>query len=538
MNGRRRIGAALTAVWLLALAATGARAGDGFPPEPLARGSSLDAEIVHLVVRGVLPIEALTFGPIDRGDLIRGLSAVARAGAAPAPVSAEVARRVLGERALSLRRTPRESLVVAPYARLMPVGEDGDWSWSAASRAGVRAVYDVDSTLAVVSDIFAAEIPEGRSFADPLIAGTDFILHTEEATISARLGPLRLRAGRDRHRWGPGESGTLLLSDDGEPFTFAEYQLRLGPNLRFLALNGFTDRHAAAPIDSSGAVPAGVNPERARSLAAHRLQWDVTPRLTIAIAEAARYQGGAHTLYLLGIIPYTLVERLDLQAGPADSTRHFARNNVLWSADVAWRVAPAALLYAEVLADDIATESADMPTRGGFQLGARWAPAWRGWGWTLGAEYTRISNYTYSVYYQDVCQCDWEHLGEPLGYGAGPDVEDMLLHAWAEPTPTWSAKAWLEATRKGAGAIGVPWQPASGSCACRAEAASGDEPGAWTLSGSVTRTTALGLAVQHRFWPRARLLSPAWVGASIEGRWTQPDDRAVARVRLMAGVGG
>jgi len=258
----------------------------------------------------------------------------------------------------------------------------------------------------------------------------------------------------------------------------------------------------------------------------------VTPRLTIAVAEAARYQGGAHALYLLGIVPYTLVERLDLQAAPSDSTRHFARNNVLWSADVAWRAAPATLLYAEVLADDIAMESSDMPTRGGFQLGARVCPAWRGWGWTLGAEYTRISNYTYSVYYQDVCQCDWEHLGEPLGYGLGPDVENLLLHAWTAPALSWSASAWLDVTRKGEGAIGKPWQPASESCAC------GAEPGAWTLSGSVTRTTALGLAVQHRFWPRARVLCPAWVGASIEGRWAQPDDRAVARVRLSAGVGG
>ena len=160
------------------------------------------------------------------------------------------------------------------------------------------------------------------------------------------------------------------------------------------------------------------------------------------------------------------------------------------------------------------------------------AGSWRGWGWTLGAEYTRISNYTYSVYYQDVCQCDWEHLGEPLGYGLGPDVENLLLHAWTAPALSWSASAWLDVTRKGEGAIGKPWQPASESCAC------GAEPGAWTLSGSVTRTTALGLAVQHRFWPRARVLCPAWVGASIEGRWAQPDDRAVARVRLSAGVGG
>lgn len=540
-SGAALAGTLAAAALLLALVPAEIRADEGVPPEPLWRWSSIDAEIVNLVVRGVLPIEALTFGPIDRGELTRGLSPGARGGVAPAGASADVVRRVLGDRetrAVQLRRTAREILIVAPYLRVTPVGEDGDWSWTDASRVGVRAVYDYDSTLAIVSDIFAAEVPEGRSFADPLVAGTDFILHTEEATLSARLGPLRLRAGRDRHRWGPGESGTLLLSDEGAPFNFAEVQLRLGPHLRFLALSGFTDRHAAPPVDSSGAVPSGVNPERARSLAAHRLQWEVTPRLTIAVAEAARYQGGAHPLYLLGVVPFTLVERLDQQEGASDSTRSFSRNNVLWGADVEWRLTPAAMLYAEVLADDIATESSDMPTRGGFQVGARWAPECRGWDWTLGAEYTRVSNYTYSVYYQDVCQCDWEHLGEPLGYALGPDVEHLLVHAWTAPALSWSANAWLGLTRKGEGAIGSPWQPESGSCGCRESVAPGVGSGAWTLSGAVTRTTALGVEVRHRFWPRARLLCPMWVGGAVEGLWTQPGDRARARVTLAAGVGG
>jgi len=514
----------------------------GGPPEALSRWLAIDDEIENLVVRGDLPVGALGFRPIDRADLADWLRADGRLRAEPEGFSAAIVRGVLGDhraRGLSLRDNRRESLAIAPYLRVMPRAEDGDWSWTENSRIGLRASYGFDSTLAIVTDIFAAEIAKGREFADPLVAGTDFILHTEESTISARLGPARLRLGRDRHRWGPGASGTLLFSDAAAPLNFGEYQLRLGRRLRFLALTGITSRHAALPVDSSGAVLPRANPDRTRSLAAHRLQWEISPRLTVAVAEAARFQGTPGLLYLAGILPYTLVERLDLQDEPSDSTRSYARNNVLWSAEIDWRVQPHALLYAEVLVDDVATESSDMPTRGGFQGGARWAPRWRGWDWTLGAEYTRVSNYTYSVFYQDLCQCDWEHQGEPLGYALGPDVENLLLRAWAAPSASWSARAWLQVTRKGEGAIGLPWRPGVRSCGCGGGAGgNGDEPGAWMLSGEVTRTTATGLGLRHRIGSGSAWLSPLWFGASVEGLWAEPDEKTRVRAGVEVSVGG
>jgi hypothetical protein len=203
----------------------------------------------------------------------------------------------------------------------------------------------------------------------------------------------------------------------------------------------------------------------------------------------------------------------------------------MWSADAVWRAGPHLLLYAEVLADDIATESADMPTRGGAQAGARFAPRWRGWDWTLEGEYTRVSNYAYSVFYQDLCQCDWEHQGEPLGYALGPDVENLRLGARVAPSAAWSARAWLQVTHKGEGAIGKPWRPPACGCERRA-------PCAWSLSGEVTRATTLGAGLKRRLWPRSGLLSPMWLGASFEGLWPDAGEEARFRVRLDAGIGG
>ena len=183
-----------------------------------------------------------------------------------------------------------------------------------------------------------------------------------------------------------------------------------------------------------------------------------------------------------------------------------------------------------------------MPTRGGFQVGASWAPAWRGWDWTLGAEYTRVSNFTYSVYYQDRCQCDWEHQGEPLGYALGPDVENLLLlRATASMAARWQARSWLRWVEKGAGAIGSPWAPASSGCDAATDPDCGDRD-AWALAPPVSETLAIGAEARYRPDPLV------WVGAAFERLWdrrsndsgcgcgaTGPDGGTRLRLFLSAG---
>jgi hypothetical protein len=394
-------------------------------------------------------------------------------------------------------------LLLSPYARVMPRFETGrEVAWTDSTRLGFRATYFGGRSLVIATGFYAAEVERGRSFADPLVADSDVILHADELTLSARLGALRLRIGRDRHQWGMGASGTLLLSESARPFDFVEYQLRLGERFRFLALTGITDRHAALSTP-------GSNPGEARFLSAHRLLWTVTPDLALGLSEGARYQADQPgLLYLGGFVPYTLVERLEMQDEPADSTEDFLRNNVLWSVDVSWRMRPGLLFYGEFLADDIATQSSSMPTRGAFQLGVTCAPRWRGWDWTLGAEYTRVSDFTYSVYYQDICRCDWEHQGEALGYALGPDAEVVLLRAGIAPDASWSCKGWLRHVRRGDGAIGRPWLPESTGCDPAGDDACGDAH-AWSFDDPA-RAWSFGLEARYR--PMALV----WVGAAVE----------------------
>ncbi len=516
-------------------------------PEALSPWAGVDGEIERLVVRGELPLEAYLFRPIDRGELAAWLCESGGRRSEDAARLGESATRLTPQSQRSPSRTRLEDLLrwetdrwlassspphpstthrvgrpgvliqhqeenrvgrpgvlirhqdedrvllIGPYLRVRPVLRDGkEWEWTDSTRIGVRGVFYPSSSVVISVGLFVAEVNEGRSFADPLVAGTDLILHEQEVTLSARLGGLRLRLGRDRHRWGPGISGTLLLSDASEPFNFAEYQLRLGPHLRFLALTGCTSLH------------------QERYLSAHRLTWSPDPDFSISFSEGARYQAnGPHLLYLAGFVPYTLVERLDLQDNLSDPTRDQQRNNVLWSLDLAWRPRTGWLCYAEILADDIATESSAMPTRGGYQVGMTLAQRWRDWDWTLGVEYTRVSNFTYSVYYQDLCACDWEQQGLPVGYALGPDVASVLARCVLDPVTAWGAGAWLSCVGKGEGRIGQPWKPASTGC-CPSDPDCG-EAGAWTLSGTAAWTLGTGLELHWR--PAALLQAGVWFEA-------------------------
>ena len=534
------------------------------PPEPLSPWHGLDQDVATLVVRGELPLEAVSFRPVDRGRFAAWLAAASPAGPSAERVAAyfgdELRRRQLHSRLGSHSSSPtpsqsstpsppdptgswlriadrQQAAVITPYLRVMPTLREGAKPyWSDSSRVGFHMIYYAGENVVLKTGFFAAEVIGRRRFADALIAGTDFILHADEITVSARLGSARLRLGRDRHHWGPGVSGSLLLSEAAEPLNFVEYQLRLGSRFRFLAITGVSDRHTAQTNTADEEVLA--NPARQRYVAAHRLLWNITDRFTLGLSEGARYQSdGPNVLYLTGILPYTLVERLDQQDETSRETEDFLRNNVLWYVDAAWRPGRDWMLYGELLADDIATESSEKPNRGGYLLGARHAPRWRGWDWLWSAEYARVANYVYSVYYQELCQCDWEHQDAPLGYAWGPDVELWTVRGSVSPTPRWRATLWVTGVRKGAGAIGSAWFPEGSGCDPDANPDCGDVD-AWELSAPVHRTTTVGAKLRLHLHP---LVwgggSVAWRRTEVRGNGSEADegDRWIARLELSVG---
>ncbi len=440
------------------------------PPEPLGEHFPYQRDVRWLCVAGLLPLEVLQPLWLDRGELAAslGLDFGARGGlhlsrARSEPAWRRLAEYFFWERASWLAPLPTdpsrsrrgivrlvdqdEFLLLEPYLQLAPeVAGQGGFSWTDSSRIGLLLTAGAGSGFCTRADVYAAEIVGARRYADPLVAGTDFVLACDEASVSARLGGVRLRAGRGTFTWGPGFTGGMLLSGTSEPFDYVSYAFRIGEDLRFEAVTGFTDM------------------VRGRYLAAHRLGLNISSGLYVEVAEAARYQRGAlHPLYLCGFVPYTIVERNDLKDGPQDSTRYTQRNNVMWDLQVRWRPKWRTLLYAEVLVDDVSTESSKMPSRFGVLVGGAASLNVVGKQLLIELEAAKVTNYTYSVYYQHDCLCDWEHGGKPLGYPLGPDVHLVAFRASLDLGNIVEGSLEVKGWQKGAGRIGKPWVPGMGA---------------------------------------------------------------------------
>jgi len=283
-----------------------------------------------------------------------------------------------------------------------------------------------------------------RGFIDAVAAHTDLEATVLRAELTARVGKITGALGYDSFRWGPGRRGTLLLSDAAGP-------------MGFFLLQGSTRGKVGVTASALNAV---ISMADHRYLAAHRIEVEIAPRWNIGIAEAARYSSdGVDLLYASGLLPYTIVERIRIREASSDSLRPLERANVMASADVSFRALRALTLYGELLVDDYATESASMPNRIGYQLGFRSDRPWGARAVHFLGEYTRVRNFTYSVYYGE----DYIYRNRPLGYSLGPDAENVYLESAFDISRDWQLRWSCDFTNHGEGRLGVPWQPSMGA---------------------------------------------------------------------------
>ncbi len=402
------------------------------------------------------------------------------------------------------RSTPRLLALVAepPPQRLeASVGVEGgavaarDTSFFAAG-AGLhgRFAFSVGGWTAF-AHLMAAHVPQGRRFADPLIEGEDLILFTEESYLEyASAGPVwtwSAGAGRNRFAWGPGVEGSLLLSAQAPPLS-ALWAVAGLPRWRLYA----------ATLSATLRASAGEH------MAAHRLEWEARPGLRVGLAEGVRYHAGGMQLpYAIGLIPYTLVQRILVQEEP-DSFATL-RNNLLASLDVSWRVSPGTRLFGELLIDDLHARTAANPNKLGFQAGWEGVGTWGGTRLAWGGEWTRLSRFVYTSFFGR----PWESQGLPLGYGAGPDVSRVRLWGAWDFRAGWQARLAASHSAKGEGAVDRPYLPGS----ARVDA--------WPLSGQVE--TGRDLEATLRWWPA----SGVDVSLSGGGRWTSDADHVAGRSR-------
>jgi hypothetical protein len=434
--------------------------------EFLPSSSWIDEDLALLRAQRLLSGLPTSTHPLARADVAEALGRLLHdhPGAAQTPVVRRLARefaRELAELAppvdlSTLPEIPHETSplvsfgdmtaavrVYAYAAALTRAAPDSHVTLEPGSRVGARVYVRLPSSVALYEEGTVGRIRDAKRFADLFAGINDLAEDVPRAYVSAAPGNIRFQLGRDAARWGPGRDGTLLLSDAAGPTST-------------LSVGGTFWRRLTAVARTSV-----LSSERKRYLAAHRIEWQVTQTFTLGLAEAATYVSSApEPLYLLGIIPYTIVQRQVTTDTNADSLVGRLRNNLEVGFDAIWSPLPNWETRLEVLVDDLQLGHHTTPNRGGVQFGVTRVVALGGAGTgSVEAEYTRVSRFTYSVYYSVEGDRDFILRGAPLGFWLGPDAEDGFLRLTWDSSRAVHLQLTAQQTRTGAEPLGSAWMP-------------------------------------------------------------------------------
>jgi len=349
------------------------------------------------------------------------------------------------------------------------------------SRAGVRAWALIRPGIVLFEDIYVGKITHGQLYGEELFSLKDVLIFSDRFYVSLRAPFLDLELGRDKVRWGPGYTGTLLLSDGAPTYTILYAGKTLGRRVKVSAVSGILD------------------PEEGKYLAGHRIEIAPWNRIQLGFAETAIYHSQfVEPLYAISLIPFTLVERILHRDSRYTGIDDPLRNNVSVSADFVVRAHSGVSFYGELMVDDWAEETSKRPTKLAYQLGTRASlPAGRR-NVNAIAELTRVWNYTYSTSYSHFYDRDQSHQGVPLGYLLGPDSKRIFLELSYDASRDFELGLTWDETLKGEGSLQNPWREEMGSV------------DADKLSGIVETRRALSPFV--RWLPRDNFLVEASAG--------------------------
>lgn len=450
----RRPARPLPACWILVLAVAAAAV-----PAPRAAAEPVEYlppshwaydDLLALWNRGVVDSLNVTARPWSRIEIARALSHVADRDRSD-PVFVRLERQFARELArvgadgpaetaplLSLHDGDSEMRVTVGAAGEAAGTPPGDAQLVPGTGIFVRArAYLVPGGF-LLADLRAQRTGVDHSIGDSIVKNKDFYLDTGEAYFTVAPGGFEVLFGLAKTRWGPGRTGTLLLSDAPDPFAVLRLRKRFAGRLELDTFHGTL-------VQSDN-----------RHVAMHRLSVRVAPTLTLGWAEAARYDARApELLYVLNLVPYTLLERFSQKYRELEP-EIVQRNNVMMAGDLTWRFRENASVWAEFLLDDLATETADMPHRMAWQAGAAV-------GFRVGRvpaeivlEHTKVFRFTYAVGYDR----NYIFADRPLGYADGPDRERWTLRLRADPAAAWTLGLEVDLLRRGEGFLGEFWDPA------------------------------------------------------------------------------
>jgi len=453
MNARLAVPAALVALLLAVVPARAAyHALEEIPVE-----SPVYGMVDDLTASYGLGSSFLTTRPWDRADLGRFLDELVLAAPAAAddPLVVRLRREleptdVAGgwEPAWS-GEDENTSIELSPYARANYAQDRARGTVVRDFRAGAQGSMALGENVLLFGDVFAGtQSPGGHgnpanSKQFGLVQGVELNSYFDRGLVVWRKRGFQLEAGHTWLRWGPGNWGTMALSDGAPAFDLAEARM---PLLHGAQLEWFV---------------AVLDPAAQTYLAGHRLELRPTPRLDVSLAELARFDGsGSVPLFMLPMIPYTLIEKRVIKSSdlPSDSLNQLGKNNLMWTVDADYRWKPGLRVYGELAIDDISFSSVKRPRELAWQLGFDARHLLGDGAVTLRGEYARVYQYTYSSY----DHLDFEFAGLPTGFPLGPDVDRINGRLEWRRDDAWAFGLEGAFTRKGEGWLGDYYVPDTG----------------------------------------------------------------------------
>lgn len=215
--------------------------------------------------------------------------------------------------------------------------------------------------------------------------------------------------GRDFLYWGPGYSGSLIISDNSPAFDMILLNGKFGP-VRATAFTAMLDK-----MWNDRREPDYYRYLANRYLSGHRIDWLVNERLELGLSEVVLFGGEARNLEIKWINP--LIPYYATQWNTGED------NNILVSADFVIKPISKLSLYGQFLVDDfnyVDTNPNSLGYIGGFYISDPLGLS----GTDLRAEYTRIDTWTYT---HRVPENQYTHFGWIIGNPLGPDADQILL---------------------------------------------------------------------------------------------------------------
>jgi hypothetical protein len=337
-------------------------------------------------------------------------------------------------------------------------------------------------------------------YIGPLLGDNFTYYDRTDYGIHFRWGRIRLEAGKWQNRWGPGQYGHLLLSDEGTSFDQIRLKVDIGDWGQLTALTGTLQQYPPIGDTLYQSVTGQYRViESSKFVSAHRLDVKPIRNLELGFSEMVVYADRGMVLGYL--IPLNLYFSAQHYYGDQD--------NVMWAVDAKYTGIRRVRCYGEILIDDMTISKL-----GTSYWGNKFAGLVGSW-WTdpmglsnlsIGTELTAIRPYVYSHQFVENLPTHWTR---PLGYWSPPNSLTWTIGGTYQPLRSIELSVRFDYQKQGVNTDSLnvgsnPYFPHRST----------DPENVAFLAGDIQESRFVSGSISWEFLPRFRMI--VWGGSRSE----------------------